>query len=60
MSSGYASVYSMQPTIISMKVDDGDYEGEYRLRIGKQVRYLVISPVTYDRNTLSFPVAELF
>ncbi|KFY24379.1 hypothetical protein V493_05279 [Pseudogymnoascus sp. VKM F-4281 (FW-2241)] len=49
-----------QPKIISMTVD-GDYfcESEYRLQIGKQMKYLVINPGTYDRDTLSFPLADL-
>ncbi|KFX92471.1 hypothetical protein O988_07248, partial [Pseudogymnoascus sp. VKM F-3808] len=34
-----------QPKIISMEVDDEDsYESEYRLQIGSQVKYLVITP----------------
>ena len=50
----------MQPTIISMEVDDDDsFESEYRLLIGNQVRYLVISPGTFDRDTLSFPLQSL-
>lgn len=44
----------MQPVILSMEVDD-DFESEYRLRFGHQVKYLVISPKTFDRDTLSFP-----
>ena len=43
-----------------MEVDDDDsFESEYRLRIGNQVRYLVISPGTFDRDTLSFPLQSL-
>ncbi|OTA95093.1 hypothetical protein M434DRAFT_57462, partial [Hypoxylon sp. CO27-5] len=34
-------------------------ESEYRLQIGNQVRYLVISPGTFDRDTLSFPIQSL-
>ena len=50
----------MQPTILSMEVDDEDSsESEYRLRIGKQVKYLIISPKTFDRDTLSFPIQFL-
>lgn len=50
----------LQPKIISMEVDDEDsYESEYRLQIGTQVKYLVVNPGTYDRDTLSFPLAEL-
>ncbi|KAK4163130.1 cyclin f-box [Cladorrhinum sp. PSN259] len=50
----------MQPIILSMEVDDDDsLESEYRLRIGNQVKYLVISPGTFDRDTLSFPLQSL-
>ncbi|KAI1111608.1 alpha-galactosidase A [Nemania sp. NC0429] len=50
----------MQPIVLSMEVDDDDLvESEYRLRIGNQVKYLVISPGTFDRGTLSFPVPSL-
>ncbi|KAL1877377.1 hypothetical protein VTK73DRAFT_8672 [Phialemonium thermophilum] len=50
----------MQPVILSMEVDDDDtFESEYRLRVGDQVKYLIISPKTFDRNTLSFPVHSL-
>ena len=43
-----------------MEVDDEDsFESEYRLRIGNQVKYLVISPGTFDRDTLSFPLPSL-
>lgn len=46
----------MQPVILSMEVDDDDSCGsEYRLRIGNQVKYLIVSPGTFDRDTLSFP-----
>ena len=49
-----------QPIILSMEVDDDDaFESEYRLRIGNQVRHLVISPGTFDRDTLSFPLPSL-
>lgn len=48
------------PVVLSMGVDDEDsFESEYRLRIGNQVKYLVISPGTFDRDTLSFPVPSL-
>lgn len=48
------------PVVLSMEVDDGDsFESEYRLRIGNTVKYLVISPKTFDRDTLSFPVQSL-
>lgn len=50
----------MQPVILSMEVDDDDsFESEYRLRIGNQIKYLIISPGTLDRDTLSFPVQFL-
>jgi predicted Ser/Thr protein kinase len=49
-----------QPIILSMEVDDDDaFESEYRLRIGNQVKYLIISPGTFDRDTLSFPIQSL-
>lgn len=49
-----------QPVILSMEVDDEDaYESEYRVQIGSQVKYLVISPGTYERDTLSFPIESL-
>jgi predicted Ser/Thr protein kinase len=51
---------TMQPVILSMEVDDDDsFESEYRLRIGNQIKYLIISPGTFDRDTLSFPVQSL-
>lgn len=50
----------MQPVILSMEVDDDDsFESEYRLRIESQVKYLIISPGTFDRDTLSFPIQSL-
>jgi len=50
----------MQPSILSMEVDDDDsFESEYRLRVGNQVKYLVISPGTFDRTTLSSPLQSL-
>jgi hypothetical protein len=50
----------MQPLIISMEVDDeNSCESEYRLQIGNQVKYLVVSPGTFDRDTLSFPLGSL-
>ncbi|KAJ5214997.1 hypothetical protein N7468_010676 [Penicillium chermesinum] len=50
----------MDPVILSMEVDDDDaFESEYRLRIGDSVTYLIISPKTFDRDTLSFPVQSL-
>lgn len=51
---------SLQPIMLSMSVDDDDsFESEYRVRIGNQVKYLVISPGTFDRDTLSFPLPSL-
>jgi predicted Ser/Thr protein kinase len=50
----------MQPVILSMEVDDDDsVDSEYRLRIGNQVKYLIISPRTFDRDTLSFLIPSL-
>jgi len=50
----------LQPIMLSMSVDDDDsYESEYRVRIGNQVKYLIISPGTFDRDTLSFPLQSL-
>ncbi|KAJ5577408.1 uncharacterized protein N7459_006372 [Penicillium hispanicum] len=50
----------MHPVVLSMEVDEDDeFESEYRLRIGNQVRYLNISPKTFDRDTLSFPIQAL-
>ena len=43
-----------------MEVDDSDSaESEYRLRIGNSVKYIIISPKTFDRDTLSFPFQSL-
>lgn len=43
-----------------MEVDDDDsFESEYRVQIGDQVKYLVISPKTFDRDTLSFPIQSV-
>ncbi|KAF2758788.1 alpha-galactosidase A [Pseudovirgaria hyperparasitica] len=51
---------SIHPVILSMEVDDDDsHESEYRLQIGNQIRYLTISPGTFDRATLSFPLQSL-
>jgi hypothetical protein len=50
----------MQQIILSMEVDDDDScESEYRLQIGNQVKYLVVAPGTFDRDTLSFPLQAL-
>src|SRR5687768_5342149 len=55
-----ASPPLMQPVILSMEVDDEDsFESEYRLQIGNQVKYLIISPRTFNRDTLSFPIQSL-
>ncbi|KAK4179774.1 hypothetical protein QBC36DRAFT_343483 [Triangularia setosa] len=60
MSGDNATNPPIQPIIISMEVDDDDsFESEYRLRIGNHVKYLVISPGTFDRDTLSFPLQSL-
>lgn len=43
-----------------MEVDDDDScESEYRVQIGNQVKYLVIYPGTFDRDTLSLPLGSL-
>ncbi|KAH9905492.1 hypothetical protein F4778DRAFT_770038 [Xylariomycetidae sp. FL2044] len=34
-------------------------EIEYRVRVGDNIKYLVISPGTFDRDTLSFPLYAL-
>lgn len=48
------------PVVLSMDVDEDDScESEYRVQIGSEVKYLVISPGTFDRATLSFPVPSL-
>lgn len=50
----------IHPVILPMEVDDDDSsESEYRLRIGNSVKYLIIPPKTFDRDTLSFPVQSL-
>ncbi|KAH9996181.1 alpha-galactosidase A [Xylariaceae sp. FL0662B] len=52
----------MEPIILSMEVDvdvEDAFESEYRLRIGNQVKYLVVSPRTFDSDTLSFPLGSL-
>lgn len=50
----------MVPEVLSMEVDDDDdFESYYRLRIGKQVKYLTVSPGTFDRDTLSWPIGSL-
>lgn len=60
MSGDHTTNPPMQPNILSMEVDDDDsFESEYRLRIGNQVKYLVVSPGTFDRDTLSIPLESL-
>ncbi|KAI0867400.1 alpha-galactosidase A [Hypoxylon argillaceum] len=60
MSGDHTTNSPMQPIILSMSVDDDDsVESEYRLRIGNQVKYLVISPGAFDRDTLSLPLQSL-
>jgi len=60
MSGDHTTNPPMQPVILSMEVDDDNsFESEYRLQIGNQVKYLVISPGTFDRDTLSFPLQSL-
>ncbi|EEY18552.1 conserved hypothetical protein [Verticillium alfalfae VaMs.102] len=42
----------MEPVILSMEVgDDDSWDSYYRLRIGSQVKYLAISPGTFDPDT---------
>ncbi|KAH7128831.1 alpha-galactosidase A [Dendryphion nanum] len=51
---------SLVPSIISMEIDDdNENESEYRLRIGNKVKYLKVAAATFDRATLSFPLAHL-
>ncbi|KAJ0415800.1 hypothetical protein BJY00DRAFT_326751 [Aspergillus carlsbadensis] len=60
MSASQPPEIPVHPVILSMEVDDDDaFESEYRLRVGNSVKYLVISPKTFDRDTLSFPVQSL-
>lgn len=50
----------MDLSILSMEVDDSnENESEYRIRIGHKVKYLKIAAATFDRDTLSFPLASL-
>ncbi|KAI0156915.1 alpha-galactosidase A [Xylariaceae sp. FL1272] len=50
----------VEPLILSMDVvEDNTLESEYRLRIGDNVKYIVISPGTFDKNTLCFPLKSL-
>ncbi|KIK45934.1 hypothetical protein CY34DRAFT_776654, partial [Suillus luteus UH-Slu-Lm8-n1] len=49
----------MVQEILSMDVDASDTDTEesiYRLRIGKQVKYVTIEPGTFPSDVLSFPV----
>lgn len=49
-----------KPIILSMSVDDDDScESEYRAQVGGHVKYITISPGTFDRDTLSFPFQSL-
>ncbi|KAI9703537.1 MAG: hypothetical protein M1820_005841 [Bogoriella megaspora] len=51
---------SDSPQIISMEVDDEDtWQSEYRIQIGQRIKYLVVEPGTFDRDTLSFPLSSL-
>ncbi|KAI1765526.1 alpha-galactosidase A [Hypoxylon sp. FL1150] len=60
MSTNHTMNPPIQPIMLSMEVDDDiSSESEYRLRIGDQVKYLIISPGTFDRDTLSFPLPSL-
>ncbi|KAH7377710.1 alpha-galactosidase A [Pyrenochaeta sp. MPI-SDFR-AT-0127] len=43
-----------------MEIDDANEDdSEYRLRIGNRVKYLNVAAATFDRATLSFPLAHL-
>lgn len=43
-----------------MKVDDHDsFENKYRLRGGNQIIYPIISPGTFNRDALPFPLRSL-
>lgn len=60
MSSDQHPENPMHPVVLSMEVDDEDlFQSEYRVRIGHQVKYIIISPKTFDRDTLSFPIESL-
>lgn len=39
--------------------DDNENESDYRIRVGNKVKYLQIAAATFDRDTLSFPLAHL-
>lgn len=39
--------------------DDNEDESEYRVRFGNRVKYLRVAAATFDRDTLSFPLAHL-
>ncbi|KAJ4325700.1 hypothetical protein N0V94_000459 [Neodidymelliopsis sp. IMI 364377] len=46
--------------MLSMEVDDdNENDSEYRIRIGNSVKYLKIAAATFDRDTLSIPLASL-
>ena len=50
----------MYPAALSIEVKNKEsFESEYRLRIGNQAKYIIISPKTYDRDTLSFLIQSL-
>ena len=54
------TVTAMQPVIICKEVDDENtWESDYRVRVGDQVKYLVIAGGTFDRDTMSFPLESL-
>lgn len=50
----------MHQVIVDMEVDDdSSYESEYRIQMENLMKYVVIAPGTFDRDTLSLPLAEL-
>lgn len=50
----------LAPLIISMEVDDeNETESEYRIKFSPKVKYLKVVAGTFDRDTLSFPLADL-
>lgn len=46
------------PVILSMEIYSWD-DSDYRTLIEGQVKYLIIAPGTYDRETLSMPLSSL-
>ncbi|KEY67055.1 hypothetical protein S7711_04734 [Stachybotrys chartarum IBT 7711] len=49
-----------QPIILSMYLKYANFTtSEYRLQVGNQVKYLIISPGTFDKDRLSSPLQSL-